>query len=353
VRRLQRLLEATPVDREAEDRVWQVVRTAYAEREPAPARRPRYAIAAVALTAAVVAAALSPPGRAVVDAVRRSIGVEHASPALFRLPAPGRLLVSSPGGTWVVHADGSTRRLGDWTQAAWSPHGLYVVAASGNELAAVEPGGTVHWKLARPHVAFPRWGGSRADTRIAYLAGRSLRVVAGDGTGDRAIGPAARVAPAWRPGSRHVLAYVRADNRLTVLEDAGVRWSAPPYSAPRAVAWSPDGGTLALATRTRIVVFNYETTHQQAFPIAGVRAIAFAPDGRLTLLRGRTVLTFAGGELHTIFTSPGPLAGLAWSPRGKWLATTIPAAGQLIFVGRRVVAVSNEAVSLDGWASGT
>jgi hypothetical protein len=359
VRRLQRLLDATPVDRDAEERVWQVVRAAYAEREPARRRRPRYALAAVALAVAVVAAALSPPGRAVVDAMRRSLAVEHAAPALFRLPAAGRLLVSGPGGTWIVNADGSKRRLGDWTQAAWSPHALYVVAASENELATVEPGGTVHWKLARPHVAFPRWGGSRADTRIAYLTAGRLHVVAGDGTGDRAIGPAARVAPAWQPGDRHVLAYVRADGRMTVLEENGVRWSAPAHPGPRALAWSRDGGMLALATRTNVVVFNAETTHQQAFPIAGVRAIAFARDGRLTLLRGRTVLELRDGVLHTLFTAPGPLAGLAWSPEGKWLATAVPAADQLLFVGRRVVAVSNiraqlgGAVSLDGWAPAT
>ena len=56
-----------------------------------------------------------------------------------------------------------------------------------NELAALEPDGDVRWTLARPAVRFPRWGGTATDTRIAYLTGSRLHVVAGDGTGDDAV----------------------------------------------------------------------------------------------------------------------------------------------------------------------
>src|SRR5439155_4125511 len=158
---VKRIFDEMPVDPEAEERAWAGVHAAYARHEPfrPPARRWPLAVA-VAL-AAVVAAAISPPGRAVVDAVRRTIGIEHAAPALFRLPAPGRLLVSGAGGTWVVSADGSKRRLGDYAQASWSPHGLFVVAARPDEVVATEPNGTVHWSLARRRVTFPRWGGTR------------------------------------------------------------------------------------------------------------------------------------------------------------------------------------------------
>jgi hypothetical protein len=306
---VKRLLESVPVDRDAEERAWQVVRAAYAEHRPMRRRPPRLALALGALAVAVVAAVLSPPGRAVVDAVRRTIGVDHASPALFRLPAPGRLLVSGPGGTWVVSADGSRRRLGDWTQAAWSPHGRFVVGASANEVAAVEPGGTVHWKLARRGVSLPRWGGSSVDTRIAYLAGGVLRIVSGDGTGDRAIGPARHVAPRWRPGADHVLEYVDRDGRLVVL----------------------DVDRNAVLSRT-----------------------PFRPRPSPTSTRGNTV--YLDGE--RLFTAPGRLSGLARSPNGRWLVTTLPAADQLIFVGPRVLAISNVRaqfggpVSLDGWAFG-
>ena len=111
-------------------------------------------------------------------------------------------------GVWVVQADGSKRRLGGWREASWSPFGRFVVVARANELAALEPDGDVRWSLARPRVRFPRWAGDRIDTRIAYVSGRSLRVVAGDGTGDRLLRRnVASVAPAWLPGEGFRLAY--------------------------------------------------------------------------------------------------------------------------------------------------
>ncbi len=114
-RSVNRLFESVPSEPEAEERAWTVVHGAYAAREPAPRRRHARAVLAVAALAAVVGAAtLSPPGRAVVDAVRKTIGIEHAQPALFRLPSPGRVLVSGAGGAWVVATDGSKRRLGDF-----------------------------------------------------------------------------------------------------------------------------------------------------------------------------------------------------------------------------------------------
>jgi hypothetical protein len=365
-RTVRRLLDATPVDQDVEARAWALVQAAHAAREPVP-RRPhlRAGLVLAAVTVAIAAAALSPPGRAVVHAVRKSIGIAGAQPALFRLPAPGRVLVSGPGGTWVVAADGSKRRLGDFREAAWSPHALYVLAASRDELAALEPNGKVHWTLARKDIRFPRWGGSRTDTRVSYLSQGRLHVVGGNGVGDVALGEAAPVPPVWQPGARHVLAYLTAGGRLTVLEGDGhrIRFSALPTPEPRALAWSSDGSMLVLATRTRIVVYTIETTHQQAFPIAGVGAVTFAPDGTLTLLRGRTVLELRNGVVRTLFTAPGSLAQLTWSPDGRWLLTGLPAADQWVFLqrggGRRVLAISHLRAqfggmpALDGWAAGT
>jgi WD40 repeat protein len=353
---VKRVLEEIPVDEGAEHRAWAVVRTAYARREPAPVRARRWPLAAVGAAAVVAAAAFSPPGRAVVDAVRRTIGVEHAAPALFRLPAPGRLLVSGAGGTWVVSADGSKRRLGDWTDASWSPHGLFVVAASTDELAAMEPGGRVHWTLARAHVSLPRWGDSRDDTRIAYLSGGVLRVVAGDGTGDRPIGPAARVAPAWKAGT-HVLAYATATTVRVVDADSGRLLAAHSARDARALAWSPDGTKLAVATPAR--VFLYKASFNEEARVRGVRALAFASDGRLTMLRPRTIVEIGPERVGTIATLPGLLRGLGWSPDGRWLVTSLPAANQWVFVGARglravgrITEQFGGSVSLDGWARG-
>src|SRR5437762_2067872 len=83
------------------------------------------------------------PRGAVLHSLRKAIGVQHAQPALFRLPAPGRLLVQSVEGPWVVQPDGSKRLLGPYLEAAWSPHGLFVAVTKPDELAAVEPSGSV------------------------------------------------------------------------------------------------------------------------------------------------------------------------------------------------------------------
>jgi hypothetical protein len=355
---MKRLFDAVPTDAEAEGRAWDVVGAAFAAREVRRRRRRPVLLVAAAGIAAVVAAALSPPGRAVVNAVRRSIGIEGAQTALFKLPSPGRLLVSGAGGTWVVSADGSTRRLGSYPQASWSPHALFVVGATSNELAAIAPAnGQVHWQLARPAIRFPSWGGTHTDTRIAYLTTSGLHVVAGDGTGDTRLSASARVAPVWQPGtSKHVIAYVDARGRVRI----GGRVLSQAYAGARALAWSPDGRTLALAALTKVVLFSAATGRARVVHVADVRALAFAPDGRLALLHGDGVIILANGHLRTLFVAPSRPAGLAWSPDGRWLLSSLPLADQWVFVqtrgARRVLAVSHirrqfgGEPALDGWA---
>ena len=141
-----------------EERAWEVVRRAYEERTPQPRHaRSRVLIPAlVVLAAAIAAAVLSPPGRAVFERVRQAVGVEHADPALFSLPAPGRLLVVSTdgGGVWLVRDNGFKRRLG-------AVRGRAVVAA---------------WALRRGDdpqpPARPRRGRSRALVAHARAARR-------------------------------------------------------------------------------------------------------------------------------------------------------------------------------------
>jgi hypothetical protein len=357
---LKRLMERVPADHEAEERAWSVVRAAYAEREPVRrAPRRRLMIAGVALAVAVAAAALSSPGQAVVNAVRRSIGISHAAPALFRLPAAGRLLVSDGGvgGTWVVNVDGSKRRLGDYTQAAWSPHGLYVIAASPSEIAAIEPTtGGVRWSIARTKVAFPRWGGSRTNTRVAYLSGGQLHVVAGDGTGDAAVAGSSHIAPAWRPGDRLQLAFVASDGRVRLL---GAWRSSRRYAKPRSLVWSPDGKKLLLVTARQLVSFDPASGRAHVLRLRDVTAAAFSPQGQLAVVHGKALLVIGGEQTRTVFKTLNRLQGLAWSPNGRWLLTALPSADQWIFVGgRRVLAVSHitrqfgGTPSLDGWVTG-
>ena len=212
-----------PGEHEACERTWGVVAAEFAEREPVERRRSWKPVAALSVGLAVVAGLLSPPGRAVLDEIREAVGVEESTPALFSLPAAGRLLVTADSGAWVVEQDGSKRLLGAYRQASWSPFGAFVVASKPNELVALEPDGDIRWTLARRDVRFPRWGGTRTDTRIAYLSGGQLRVVAGDGKGDRLLDRrAADRAPLWRPGAGHVLVYARRDGSIQVVDaDSG------------------------------------------------------------------------------------------------------------------------------------
>ncbi|HEY2373127.1 MAG TPA: hypothetical protein VGH82_11300 [Gaiellaceae bacterium] len=360
--KLKRALERIPADREAEDRAWAVVRSAFLEREAVPRRRVRgwWMVAAVGLAAVCAAAALSPPGRAVVNAVRRSIGIEHAAPALFRLPSSGRLLASGRGGTWVIAADGSKRRLGSWSDASWSPHGLFVVASSRDGLDAVEPSdGTVRWSLGRPDVSLPSWGGTQTDTHIAYFSGESLRVVAGDGTGDRLLARrAVHLTPMWQP-ERHVIAFVSAGGVVVVRNvDSGAvvaRHRVP--GVVRSLAWSVDGARLAVAGSGGVHVFGRRAL---TLPRRDVRAVTFSQNGELALLTPEALLVYGPEGLQTVLRVQTRLAGVAWSPDGRWLVTSLPRADQWVFVGHgRVLAVSHIArqfggagPSLDGWLPG-
>lgn len=297
-----------PGEHEARERAWVVVQAAFAEREPAPRPRRRLAPAlGFAAVAAVVAAAFTPPGQAVVREVREAIGVAEAEQALFSLPAPGRLLVASDSGVWVVSEDGTKRLLGDYREAAWSPFGRFVAAAGENELVALEPDGDVRWKLSRPDVRSPAWSGTETDTRIAYISGGTVRVVAGDGTGDRAL--ASGEAVAWLPGPGHVL---------------------------------------AIRTGTGLMVVDADTG----------RELDRRPAPSATSIRGNEVL-FRGERR---FQGTGSFRDLAVSPDGRWLAFTWPEADQLVFVTatgpRRIEAAANLSgqfdsgtfPTLEGWS---
>ena len=234
-----------PGEHEARERSWAVVAAAFAEREPRPRRRSWKPVAAVALGLVALAGLLSPPGRAVLGEIREVVGVEESAPALFSLPAPGRLLVTADSGAWIVEQDGSKRLLGLYREASWSPFGRFVVATRENELVALTPDGEVRWSLARPDVRFPRWGGTRTDTRIAYLSDGKLRVVGGDGRGDHLIDHfVSAEPPRWLPGRRHRLAYGRPDGTIHVVDgDTGVLLGrdGPPAPASPMRAISPNG----------------------------------------------------------------------------------------------------------------
>jgi hypothetical protein len=331
--------ESAPGENEAEERCWQVVRGAYAERVPSPGRRNPRPLVAVAIGLALLAAAFSPPGLAVWSSIRDAAGNEDH---LLSLPTRGRLLVNAQGGAWVVQRDGSKRFLSGYDSASWSPHGLYLAAARENQLVALEPNGKVHWKLARPGaVGAPEW--SYDGFRIAYLAGHSLRVVNGDGTGDHLITPDAvgsgLPALAWRPAT-HELAYTNGRGRLVLIDVDRNRilWRRSAGNVEE-LAWSDDGGRLLVADgHPRVVGAAGRTL--ASLGMRGVLPAAFVPGSHALALVGvaagrSTVAVYSGPryeDRRAMFSGAGLFGGLAWSPDARWLLVDWRSADQWVFI---------------------
>jgi hypothetical protein len=346
--------------RDAERRAWAVVRRAYEERTPVTSPRtprPRLVAAlAVVVLGAIGAAVLSPPGRAVFHRVREAVGIQHAAPALFSLPARGRLLVVSAdhGGVWLVRDNGLKRRLGSYDDAQWSPHGRFVVATKGSELITLDSEGDVHWTLARRDPAYPRWEGTLTDTRIAYVAASGLRVVAGDGTGDKLLDADAKgVPPAWDPARLHTLAYYSGGAVVLRNADTGrIDWRAPVDVLPTDLEWSSDGRYLAVVSAKRIVVLAATGHARRTVSMLGAELLeaAFAPGShrlavavRLTThSEVRVVDIDHPGRARLLFAGPGVFGDIVWSPDANWLLVAWPTANQWLFLhGAHVRAVAN------------
>jgi WD40-like Beta Propeller Repeat len=380
-RRLRRDLRDAPLPDEAgaRERSWRVVHAAFVERERVSreARRPAKLLLAAAGAAVVLAIVLTPAGAKVADVFRdvTGIGKQTAEPALRALPSPGRLLVTSGQGVWVVSEDGSKRLLGRYRDATWSPRGLYVATTNGRELAAVEPGtGTVHWTLDRPHLSDPAW--SPSGFRIAYRSRADLRLVAGDGTDDRVLARGtAPVAPAWRPLSGpgrslaekgaeppERLAYADAAGRIHVVDTtSGAEIGAsPPGPVPSQLAWTADRSGVVAIYRHQVRFYGVGGRLEAPTPLppgtrsttAAVgpssRALAIAttasgPHGRVRS-EVETLALGGGSKPQRLFSGPGRFTGLAFSPNGRWLLVAWRDADQWLFIplaGGKVKAVGH------------
>jgi len=336
---MTRWRDPAPDERESGERSWEVVRRAYAERLTAPRRRDRRPLLALVAAVVVLAAALSPPGLAVWGSLRDAVTSEDH---LLSLPTRGRVLVNAQSGVWVVDGDGSKRFLDGYADASWSPHGLYLAAARGNELVAMEPNGHVHWELARARpIGMPRW--SYEGFRIAYFAGRALRVVNGDGTGDRLVSPNALGSGlptlAWRPGT-HELLYT--DNRARlVLRDVDtnrILWARASRSTED-VTWSDDGQRVFIAD-SHPRVLDASGRLVAAFGTGTVLPAAFVPHSRALALvrntnRSSTVYIYSGPRYmrhRSVFSGAGSFGGIAWSPDARWLLVDWRGADQWLFI---------------------
>jgi hypothetical protein len=348
---------SVPGASEAEDRAWRIIGDAWSERAATTGLRPRWrrrltaagAVAAAALVAAGLV--LTPAGAAVREWIGDTIdpGRDDAKPALTRLPADGDLLVSSAAGSWIVHPDGSKRLLGDYSQASWSPHGLYVAVASDRELAAVDPKGELRWSIERHRISDPRWSPNEGY-RIAYRSGGELRVIWGDGANDEALAPSAPVAPAWQPrtGRRNVLAFAAPDGRVRIVDaDTHRRLaSGPLLGRPLELEWSADGSRLLVLTAQALTLldaggdvvardrFGRGSSGVDAEFVPGSTSVATIRRAGAAPVRSEVVLIRFGGGVRErrIFAGSGRFEGLAYSPAGDRLLVGWRDADQWLFL---------------------
>jgi hypothetical protein len=350
--RVRSALRRVPVPDEAAaaERAWRVVDAAFESREPVRwSRKYRGPLVALVAAGAILVAALTPPGMAVVDRFRDAVGREPARPALVQLPAPGRLLVLSSDGPWVVREDGSKRLLGDYEDASWSPHGLFVVATRGRQLVALDPeSGDPRWSLSRAEpVKDPRWAGVGLDTRIAYRAGATLHVVAGDGSPDMVIADGiAPVAPAWKPDS-HVVAYADAAGSVHVVDVDARRqlWRSSAIGRIRELAFFR--ARVVVSTTTKVIVLeagkptpllevpaNHSLLDTVLLQYGGLLYADYNPRGDTTALL-RSDCTVAGAcrlmPDTRMFEGPGRISDLITSPDLSWVTAGWPAADQFLF----------------------
>lgn len=342
-------LEQVPIpdEHEAMERTWEVVSRAYMDYLPRPRRRRLRLIPALAAACAcaLVAIAVSPAGSDLVHSLREAVGLKNAAPALTQLPAAGELLVSSAEGPWIVQPDGSKRLLGDYSQASWSPHGLYVAVIQGHELLAVDPHGTVAWTITRPGtLSLPRWAPD--GYRIAYLDDSTLRIVVGNGSGDRPFAAAvAPVAPVWQPSltHQHVLAFISKHGQLKLYDvDTNkplARRRLPLH--PLQLLWSSDGQRLVALSAHTISIFGRDGNPLRSIHLTNEAVTAaFEPGSHqlAVILSGSRddAVTFnidqPASAPQQIFTGAGRFSGLAWSPNGQWLLLAWRSADQWLFV---------------------
>jgi hypothetical protein len=334
----------------AGSRAWPVVAAALAERAPVRPRRrlaARWAPALTALVAGVVLA-LTPAGPAVGDWIEARFAAEPvpAVPAFAGLPEGGPTLALADSGAFAVHPDGSIQRLGAFSDAGWSPRGLHAVGVSGRRVVAVDPTGTPRWSVSRPRpLSHPAWSPGDGFF-VAYLEAASLRVVGGNGVGDRLVrrGAAAAVAPAWRPGRGYALSYARAQGVETVDVLTGARLWLRPAAGIVELAWTRDGERLALLLpgELRVLDRGGRLVRRLELPAGGrATGLALHPSGTTAAVLierpgGTRVVELGLGPVagrHMLFSGLGEVAGLEWSPDGRHLLVAWRDADQWLLIG--------------------
>jgi hypothetical protein len=181
-------------------------------------------------------------------------------------------------------------------------------------------------------------------------------VTAADGTGDRLLDPSvAPIAPAWSPFGSHQLAYVDAGGLLRIVDaDSGQALAAAPaMSGIERIEWATSGLILESAPSALRVQATTISKLAQRIEIGPARRLALPPgtvvrDTALTISgktiaavlevptrigpRGAVVLFAGGGGKRRLFTAPGRLSEVEWSPNDERLLIAWPSADQWLFL---------------------
>ena len=360
IRRALQQIQA-PDELDAQRRAWPLARAAFENREPLSWQRRNRGLLVAAIAAAVLlAAAISPPGRALVGSVRDAVTDEKvtARPDSPRCPLGARC--SSTRGTAPGSCSSTAPSVGSELV------GRILVAERGvrrREQAA--RGGRPESRRHRAMVD-GRTGSfaARAGRPRSILGTHASRTSTGERPSRRrqrhrrqGAAPARRGLGAGLAPEAFELAFSTVDGRIELVDAESARtiWRTVPGEVPRQLAWSEDGERLlALGDRSlRVLDANGRKLWSIGLPV-GPSGVAFVREShRFVMVRyspatGRSDLVLLQaeadpGEARFLYSAPGDSGSLAMSPNGNWLLVGWVNADQWLFL--RLTAAKVQAVS--------